>query len=585
MLKQFRIPAILGVIKDTPSEDLPDEAAISVSNFIFLRNTFFRRGGLGLRGTLPTTDPITCVSFYDLIMSSSRFLLCTTTRDTFKYDGSWKFITRNLNTGTVTVGGDDKTVTLAGTTWPDWDDYPEGSICQIKFGTTDMNGTGTPDTWFPIDTWDSTTQLTLATLCTEAVSGAAYVIRLCWSGDEDDQHEIVYPVDEGTWDKLAVITNGKDAIQKWDGGSGTCTLLGGSPNLARHIGYFYNHLILGDITDTGTEYPQTVELADIGDPETWSAILYNLVDTDDKIMALKSFRGSLIIYKEKSIAVARATGDDEDPISIDENMHPIGTLAPKTICDVSGVQFFLGNDDVYMFDGSNVHKLADKIVASSLFRELNKTKINRAFAGVIPEESLYCLFIPTGTNTTCNRCYAYNWKTKAWQIWEFSGLTAGCPAYLDTVFKIGDLTGTIGDLTGTIGSYRTEGKQESLVLAGTSGKVYYYDSSANDDNGTSIEATLITKDYSINEVHQAFLLSRLTIGVSYVEAGSSLYVSLSTDYGDTWTDEVQIETTEDAFYEYIASFLIRAKRVRFKFRTTGKNRIAWTNVQYADAGE
>ena len=68
-------------------------------------------------------------------------------------------ITKKYITGTASCSGG---ITVTGTTtvwlfasWP-------ASICQIKFGTQDSNGVGTPDTWHTINSWTDATHLELS---------------------------------------------------------------------------------------------------------------------------------------------------------------------------------------------------------------------------------------------------------------------------------------------------------------------------------------------------------------------------------------------------------------------------------------
>lgn len=478
MHKKF-IPIFSGINLDLQRRIINDDKLAAGKNIIFQEGRVLTRPGYTTLGTnLPLCHGgtvsfgdtangkmVTAFAWYDHLRTGTTQLLCFTTRDSYLYDFTtkiWTFITKRYITGMASCPGGDPTVTGALTVWKPGGVGigATGGICAIKFGTIDPNGVGTPDTWYYIDSWTNDTSLELTANGPNTVGLVNYVIRLCWSGDEEDIHSIAIPTDATTNEKLLCVTNGVDNIQKWDGGvlSDYLQDLGGAPNKARYLHYFYDTLTLGWVIDTGVDYPQTIEVADRTLPESWPHTgMWNLADGDDEIVGMERLQTRLIIYKEHSITEAYSTNDASNPLEFNERkIANFGTPSIRTICNFGDYHLFMGWETIYYYNGISITDIGEDI-ADYMFRNISPEKIKQSFAVMIDELGLYCLFITESGYSYPNMVYIYNVKYKSWTIWEMDGLTD--PASRDFFTAWGhyyeDLSKTWNDLHIANGSYVT----------------------------------------------------------------------------------------------------------------------------------
>ncbi|GAH04190.1 unnamed protein product [marine sediment metagenome] len=96
---------------------------------------------------------------------------------------------------------------------------------------------------------------------------------------------------------------------------------------------------------------------------------------------------TLAIFKERSIEVGYATGDNEI-FQFDCKVTGAGCAAPNTIESLGDEIIFLGWDDVYVFNGIDYEPIGTPI-QRELFRTLNPEQIGRCFGVIIEEQKEY----------------------------------------------------------------------------------------------------------------------------------------------------------------------------------------------------
>jgi len=600
-MKHKYLPQIYGLVKDFHPRMIPDDKASDGLNALFEKGQILNRWGYASFGSVPLNGGITAIKQFEQLITGTKTILVFTTRDSYKYNaetGEYVFITKIYIAGQVACSA-GTTVTGNGTSF-DSSNWPAG-VCEIKFGTQDPNATGTPDTWYTVSTWTDATHLELTGNGPNTGGDVNYVIRLCWSGDDDDIHSIAIPYDDAASDNIIVVTNGVDPIQKWDG-TGYMEDLGGSPNKAKYIGYFgsvgYEHLILGWTNDGSNNLPQTIELSDAGETETWGGTYYDLLDTNDQIKGILSLQTRLIVYKERSITEAwpNPSGGNLDPLDFNQNkIRDIGTYSIRTVVDFGMFHIFAGTDNIYKFDGSNIIPIGSEVIKSML-EEISKVYMHRAFAFPIRDKSLYCLFVPTNESEYCNKAYVYNHRENHWTIWEldsevtcfgvFEKETAETwteiydggsgPSWTDSFMRWCDLI--------------VYDNNQSFLLGDKDGNVYEFHSRHLDDNGTEIDFYITTKDYPLNDPKHTFRLNELVLGLADNGAGN-MRVRASTDFGENWSEWVSLSVNGSVdYHEKVAGFLEKGKQVRFQLSNgeTGSKIIPITieslMVGYNDAG-
>jgi hypothetical protein len=213
--------------------------------------------------------------------------------------------------------------------------------------------------------------------------------------------------------------------------SQTCTLMfvGDRINKAKHVGFYgsigYEHLILSNTTDSTGANKQRVETSNAASL-FFEGTYYDLLNSTDEILGIVPLQTNFIIYKENSISqmIPNPSGGNEDPFQINQNKASVGTVSIRTIFDMGQLHIFFGNDNIYGFDGVNVEPIGAEVI-QDIRKNINRPYYQNMFAGVFPNEDLYCLFVPynySGQDLVAfsNRAYVFDYKDKTWSIWDFN---------------------------------------------------------------------------------------------------------------------------------------------------------------------
>lgn len=470
-----------------------------------------------------------------------------------------------------------------------------------------LSGSGIPSNAYILSI-DSSTQITMSAAATATATGVTistgvvitsshevnYVISLCFNGDDDDYWSFAYPYLSSVGDKILVASNGIDPILKWTG-SGSVSNLGGSPPVtAKYIGYFgasmYEHFIAAWTTDSGNNLPQTIEVSDAGNPESWSGTYYDLLQKNDEIIGMEILKNRLVIYKNKSISLCYPTpeGGNSDPFDLDQDVIidieiPVG----RTVVNFGDYHLFLGMDNVYRFNGIGLEPIGTEVI-NTMKNEWNGAFMHHAFAFTIPSENLYCIFIPTlelrdENNNVIkqeseypDKAYVYNYVEGTWSIWTFpvnpttlisqQFTCAGfvTKLYAPTVADIDALNQTYADMNMRWSDLIAYSNIQSLLLGDNNGYIYEMRDVYDDDNGTVIAAAFTTRDYALNDPKHTFMLLEAVVGMARRLTGT-IQIRASVDFGETWSAWVPVVQAGGAEYvEYIANFIQKGLQVRFE---------------------
>jgi hypothetical protein len=247
---------------------------------------------------------------------------------------------------------------------------------------------------------------------------------LCYSGDADDAWHCAYPYSDAVNDKIMLCVNGVDAVQQFSG-DGYFEDFANYPNRPKYVGYYgsvgYEHILFGNIYDTGSNktFEQTIEWTDSGGGLVFNGGYAELLDSSDPITGIVPLANRLFIYKSTSISIAdiNPSGGNDSPFFITQNAIEIGTPSIRTVCSTGIFHIIFTGNDIQIFDGHTAKIVSDgnsKFIIDNINREYQ----NRSFAFIIPEQALYCLYIPTGTSQYCNLCIVYNYNSGSWTYWK-----------------------------------------------------------------------------------------------------------------------------------------------------------------------
>ena len=295
------------------------------------------------------------------------------------------------------------------------------NLYQISFDSEVMDNC---TTWYDVSSIGTSTILTLAE-DGPVVSAHAYTLRLCYATNEDDIWHICYPYDPETNDRIALLTNGIDNVQVYDGTGYVSNFLQ-YPNLCKYLGFYgtvgYHHTLYVNVYDTGSsqQCAETIELSDAGVLD-FNGSYVELLDRNSPIVGVLPLITQLIIYKQNSISIAQVnpSGGNDDPLSVREDVvSGIGCPTIRVVQDIGSKHIVFTGDDVILFDGFQHPSIATGNI-KYILSNVNTNYLHRSYSFLMQKDNLYCLMLPWGDSEYPNYCIVYNYQTQSWVYWSF----------------------------------------------------------------------------------------------------------------------------------------------------------------------
>jgi hypothetical protein len=603
------VPITAGIITDFPERIIPENKASDCKNILFEQGRFKTRWGYTSVGSqLYDSNPsdgggITAIIDFITLASGTRHIVALTTSDAYEYDqntGTWGLITKNYNTGKVTVSATGGVaLTATGGTWTATS-LSTGNM-EIMLGTTDMTATspgtlygatgdGLNTDWWTVKSLDSATGLSLTTATGTAVATAvAYVIRECWSGDADNRHSYAFPYDTAASDKVLIVTNGIEEAMRWTG-TGHFDWMDVDADISKQVDYFgsvgFEHLILSNTIESGTNYPQRLKHTSAGRINTWATRnnFYDLLNDDGEIKGLQDLRGRIYVYKSNSITElwADPAGDNDDPFNFVQNkINFVGTPSIDTVVNTGNFHIFFGSDNnIYIYDGVNLTNVGEE-VSREIDSNIDRAYIGRSFAALLKEENLYCLFIPTKSEGSGFPAIGYvlNYVERTWTKWEFAhNITAFGKYEKQTTILWSDWTATTNSWSSKTMRWSdlfTNENKDRYLIGDSDGYVYEFEGRHLTDNGTAIETQLVTRDFPLNDMKHTSRILELEVGFDKITdiftataIASEISIECSPDFGKNWsTAATGVENWTGISGDYndqVFNFVERGKACRFR---------------------
>jgi hypothetical protein len=329
------------------------------------------------------------------------------------------------------------------------------------------------------------------------------------------------------------------------------------PN-SEHGIYYQNRLILPYSAAGNQEFI----ISDILDIETFDAgrNQFKLLDgSADSLVGFSPYKeDQLIVFMKKSIHLLKNLSGSLEDVTAEEITSQIGCVSRGSIANIGNRVLFLSNSGVYSLEDGYEHKLrgySDPVSKpiDDQIQEINFAAVENATS--IYFNNRYYLAVPTGTNTSNNKVFVWNFLNNAWES------TDVYPSAVEiSKFHIADFEGTqrlfavgfTGQLIlldeGTVDEYGTLGDEltssadisgqivtRGYILGDTGIKRYKRSNiNANMSDGETINVTAITKSPD----QELSVLSETHTGV---DSEKMLRPSLKTLRG--YTLQLQVDTT------------------------------------------
>jgi len=312
----------------------------------------------------------------------------------------------------------------------------------------------------------------------------------------------------GTTVTMSVATTGTISS-----GSVTFAGLGTAPSDPSMVAAFKNHMFFAGMSSD----PNTVQFSAIGDENDFtSGNGAGSLNVDSTIIALKSFRDSLIIFCEDRIY--KLTGSALADFAIAPISRNVGCSDAFSIQEIGGDVLFLAPDGLRTIAGTaRIGDVELGTVSKQIQERINDIGFNNISSVVIRGKSQYRLFYPTtsGVESSCKGLIGVLKSNPQGQLgWEYSDIRGLKPSCCDSGFVSGS---------------------ETIVHGGYDGYIYKQES-GNTFDGTAMTALYRSPDLTMGDAGIRKSMQR--INVNYDPEGEvnvSMFVKY--DFEDTSTPQ------------------------------------------------
>jgi hypothetical protein len=324
-----------------------------------------------------------------------------------------------------------------------------------------------------------------------------------------------------TYLDYAIGTNGVDLPFKCNGSADASALaVPTGLTTAKFCEVFANHVFLGNVTVSGVVQSSRVYWYEIDSVSSILDTSYRNVNQFDgqDITGLKTFGGSLVIFKHRSIWIANFTGDSDIPFVFQQTRSAVGCDAPLSIQEVEGGLIFHSYDGYYMFDGNNSYKMSYRITSS--LNNMATTRFSYMPSIYLFNKNRYISAVTYTGGSQNDLCITWDSFNNAFSLYD--GIAANC---FSRVYSSG---------------------QEYIYFGDYHGFVYKMDTGASDyplGTATAIDSYYYTKWFDFGDLVSKKANPQLAIYHQYEAAQLTLTYSYNYNSGDDYSQLIDFSGT------------------------------------------
>lgn len=382
-----------------------------------------------------------------------------------------------------------------------------------------------------------------------------------------------------TW----VYTNGLNHVQKWTGTGNASDLGGGTDyqtpayHLCRAVAAYSDRLLLLGTNEDGESHPYRIRWGELGKLEEWNINegggYADLTEDPTGLQGAELLGDWLAIYGGQSIWLGQYVGGAAI-FTFPRVIPNMGCRAPRTIADIGNEHIFLGEDDVYRFNGTALTPIGAR-VRKELIQGVSRGHKIRCFAVLNTDEHLYRLYVPyANASGAITRCYVYNYQDDTWGPDTAVDIMAGVAAELGTRKTIDELPHAAIDIMPhePIDHLGKAAGQRYTVFAASGGLTYQDDGRTLNDADNPIIAWWDTKDLVL---HSRYVEQFKRVqAVAFEAMGDSVTVSYSTDAGRTYT-ALGTQALGTDWLRYKMDMDVTCRTIRLRFANAASNSRFW----------
>lgn len=157
-----------------------------------------------------------------------------------------------------------------------------------------------------------------------------------------------------------------------------------------------------------------------GDETSWTpsvttlATTGRLVSSPGQITAGMKLGEYAVAYKNKAIHVGQFVGAPSVFDWIQVPGGDAGCVGQDALCDIGGAHFFVGQDNIWLFDGSRPVPLGVGQLRQWFFQNANPAYLYKTQCLFDRQNNVVWTFYCSNSSTTCDQAIVYHLQTKQW---------------------------------------------------------------------------------------------------------------------------------------------------------------------------
>ncbi|WP_393922897.1 hypothetical protein [Pseudomonas fluorescens] len=386
-----------------------------------------------------------------------------------------------------------------------------------------------------------------------ACLGAAVVSKL------DDTRRIIagtltklYELSSGTWNDIGraaaynggidtrwsitqfgdatLCANRADVIQRSIGGA--FSDISGAPKA--EILFTVGAFVMALNTNDGAEKPDGWHCCAAFDDTSWTPSLATqatsgrLVATAGRLTAGMRLGEYAIAYKQRSIYLGQYVGAPTAWNWIQVPGGDAGCVGKEAICDIGGAHFFVGDDNIWIFDGTRPVPVADGFVRQFFFDNSDPVYRSRTICVFDRQNNRVWVFYPSLGTQTPNSALVYHVIAKKWGVANRS--VEAALNYVSggvTIDGLSSISSTIDGLT----TYSFDSQfwlsgGKSLSIINTSHQLQAM-------TGSSVSSSMTTGEVGDDDAVSALNKIRLRYALSPLAAAVQTFIQRNSGVGFT----------------------------------------------------
>ncbi|MBV4459175.1 hypothetical protein KVG96_14540 [Pseudomonas sp. COR58] len=215
-----------------------------------------------------------------------------------------------------------------------------------------------------------------------------------------------------------LCANRADVIQRSTGAAFSDVSGAPKAEILFTVGSFVMALNLND----GSEKPDGWQCCAAFDDTSWTPSLATqatagrLVATAGRLTAGMRLGEYAIAYKQRSIYLGQYVGAPTVWNWLQVPGGDAGCIGKEAICDIGGAHFFVGDDNMWIFDGTRPAPVADGFVRQFFFDNSNPSYRYRTICVFDRQKNLVWIFYPSLSSQTPDAALVYHVNARKWGV-------------------------------------------------------------------------------------------------------------------------------------------------------------------------